>query len=145
LGSGAATDAVETALRSLRHRDRSLAQLDRHLEARGFSEDERADALATLVRTDLADDRRFARTRAAALADRGAGNALVRHELAAAGVDTDVVDDAVSGLEPELVRAERIVARRGRDRRTARYLASKGFGEDVVYAAVARSDDESLG
>jgi hypothetical protein len=34
------------------------------------------------------------------------------------------------------MRAERVVAARGPGPRTARYLASKGFGEDAVEAAL---------
>ena len=40
--SGGTSDAVESALRSLRHRDRSAAQIDDQLAARGVSEDERS-------------------------------------------------------------------------------------------------------
>ena len=79
----------------------------------GWTEDERRTALETLVRTDLVDDRRYAERRALSLADRGAGNALIRHELARAGLDPDVVDDALGSLSPERERAEEIVARRG--------------------------------
>ena len=80
-------DAVEAGLRALHHRDLSAADLDRRLAAKGFDEAEREAALETLARTGLLDDRRFAEARAAALAARGAGDALVRHELVRAGVD----------------------------------------------------------
>jgi hypothetical protein len=33
-----------------------------------------------------------------------------------------------------------VIARRGRGARTARYLASRGFGEDAVAALVAPDD-----
>jgi SOS response regulatory protein OraA/RecX len=91
------------------------------------------------------DDRRFAEARAAALADRGAGNAFIRHDLRLAGVDDDVIEDALAALDDERVRAERIVARRGGGSRTARYLAGKGFAEDTVHAVVARGGDDALG
>jgi SOS response regulatory protein OraA/RecX len=138
-------DVVETALRALRHRDRSAAQIDAHLAARGISESDRMDALATLARTGLVDDRRFAESRAAGLADRGAGDAFIRHDLTLAGVDDGVVEHVLGALDAERVRAERIVARRGVGVKTARYLSGKGFSEDVVHAVVARGGDDALG
>jgi regulatory protein len=136
---------VQAALRLLRHRDRSVTQLDRELEARGVAADVRAEALATLSRTGLLDDARFADSRARALAERGAGDRLVRHDLAAAGLAPDVIEEAIDALEPESERAARIVARRGRSAKTARYLAAKGFSDDLASAIVARDDDEALG
>jgi regulatory protein len=143
--AASAEDAVEAALRALRHRDRSAAQIDRRLEASGISEDARRSALETLVRTGLVDDRRFAEARAASLAERGAGDALVRHDLAQAGVDEGVVDDTIRGLESERERAQRIVARRGLGAKTARYLAGRGFSDDVVHGVVAQHADDALG
>jgi len=137
--------ALEQALRALRHRDRTATEIDRYLESRGVGEDERRDVLATLVRTDLVDDRRYAAARAIALAERGAGNERIRHELVFAGVDGDDVDAAISALASEADRADRIVARRGASVKTARYLAGKGFSEDVVHAVVAHPHDEPLG
>jgi regulatory protein len=136
---------VQTALRLLRHRDRSVSQLSRELEARGVEADVRAEALATLSRTGLVDDARFACSRARALAERGAGDRLVRHDLAAAGLATDVIEEAVGALDPESERAARIVARRGPGAKTARYLAAKGFSDDLASAIVARGEDEALG
>jgi regulatory protein len=105
----------------------------------------REEALATLARTGLIDDRRFAESRARALAARGAGDTLIRHDLASAGITRDLVEDAVDELEPETERARRIVAQRGASAKSARYLAGKGFSEDVVRAAVAHGHDEPLG
>lgn len=138
-------DALEQALRALRLRERSSAEIDRHLEARGLGESERREAIESLVRTGLVDDRRYAELRASSLADRGAGDALIRHELRRAGVDEDVLEDALAVLADEHERAEAIVARRGASARTARFLAGKGFAEDVVRAVVADSHAEPLG
>ena len=139
------SDALDQALRALRHRDRSTVEIDRYLESRGVTDDERQTALETLVRTDLVDDRRYAERRGQSLADRGAGNALIRHELARAGLDPDVVDDVLASLRPERERAEAIVARRGAGPKTARYLAGKGFSYDVVESVIAQSRRETLG
>jgi SOS response regulatory protein OraA/RecX len=138
-------DALEMALRALRHRDRSTAEVDRHLEARGVGESERQRVLETLGRTGLVDDHRYAEARASSLADRGAGDVLIRHDLLRAGVVTDIVDEALATLASERERAELIVARRGGGARTARYLAGKGFTDDVVHAVVAEWPGETLG
>jgi regulatory protein len=129
----------------LRHRDRSATQVDRELAARGVEEEAREEALATLSRTGVVDDARFADARARSLAGRGAGDTLIRHDLAAAGVARDVVEDAIGGLEPESERGRQIVMRRGASAKTARYLAGKGFSEDVVHAVVARAGEQALG
>ena len=110
-----------------------------------MGEAERQGVLETLVRTALVDDRRFAAARAVTLAERGAGNDRIRHELAFAGVDGEDVDAAIAALASEAERAERIVARRGASVTTARYLAGKGFSDDVIHAVVAHARDEPLG
>ena len=140
-----ADDALECALRALRHRERSLDQVDRHLQARGFSEAERGQAIATLVRTGLVDDIRYAEARAGSLAGRGAGNELIRYELAEAGVSSELVEDALERLEPEVTRARRIVVSRGGGGKAARYLSAKGFPDAVVRTAVAEESEDELG
>jgi len=119
--------------------------MDRYLESRGVGESERQDVLDRLARTALVDDRRYATSRAAALADRGAGDERIRYELVFAGIDPEIAEAALGSLESEARRAERIVARRGASPKTARYLAGKGFADDVVHAAVAHARDEPLG
>jgi SOS response regulatory protein OraA/RecX len=131
------TDAVETALRALRHRDRSVAELDARLEERGVGEGE---ALETLERIGYVDDERFARTRAEQLAGRAAGDALIRHDLEGRGIDSEHVAAALAALEPERERALRIAATRGSNARTARYLASRGFDRESVEASIAAGD-----
>jgi len=135
-------EAVETApldlaIRALRARDRSAAEIDARLAGRGVGEAERAEALETLARIGYLDDERFARTRAEQLAARGSGNALIRHDLAGRGLAGEHVDVALASLAPEAERAAKIVQRRGGGPKTARYLASKGFGEDGLAMAVA--------
>lgn len=130
-------DAVETALRALRHRDRSTAELDARLERRGVGEAEREQALETLERVGYVDDERFARNRAEQLAARHAGDALIRHDLEQRGVAAEHVQAALDGLTSERERAAAVVASRGPGVKTARYLAARGFGEDVLELAIA--------
>jgi SOS response regulatory protein OraA/RecX len=79
------------------------------------------------------------------LAERGAGDTLIAYDLDGAGIAPDVVAAAVAELEDEEDRAWRIVQRRGASPKTARYLAGKGFSDEVVRAVVARAGDERLG
>ena len=138
-------DAVECALRALRYRDRTGLEIEEHLRARGFSDEDRSQAVETLCRTGLVDDERFAQARASSLAERGAGNALIRAKLAGAGLARELVDDALDAVEPEATRARRIVARRGTSPKTARYLVGKGFSEGVVRSVIAEGGDDELG
>ena len=136
--------AIEAAVRALRVRDRSAAELDERLRAREICDDARREALETLERVGYLDDARFARSRAAALAARASGDALIRHDLEGRGVAADDVDAALEALEPERVRAERVIAERGGGTRTARYLASRGFDADAVASAVAPEGDDAV-
>ena len=90
----------------------------------------------------MLDDERFAVARATARAERGAGNAAIAHDLAAQGVDEELIEAALASLPPEAERAERIAERRGPGARTLRYLLAQGFGEDAVTAFIAREAPE---
>lgn len=133
-------DAVEQALRALRFRDRSTAELDTRLARRGVGADERERALETLERIGYLDDERFAHTRAEQLAARGSGDALIRHDLEGRGIAREQIEAALGVLEPERERAGRIVRQRGGSVKTARYLASRGFGEDALEGIVAHEE-----
>ena len=138
-------DAVETApldlaIRALRFRDRTAAELETRLEQRGVGAAEREQALETLERIGYVDDERFARMRAEQLADRGSGDALIRDDLERRGVAAEIIEAALAAIEPEHERAARIAERRGPGHKTARYLAAKGFGEDALESVVAQGD-----
>ena len=142
-------DAVETApldlaIRALRFRDCTAAELAARLEQRGVGEAEREQALETLERIGYVNDERFARTRAEQLAERGSGDALIRDDLEQRGIATEAIECALAALVPEAERAAAIVARRGASVRTARLLAARGFGEDAVESVVAWGGDEPI-
>jgi regulatory protein len=127
--------ALKAAGSILRVRDLPARSLEARLARRGLPPSERAQAVATFERAGLVNDERFAHNRALALAGRGAGDAAIRYDLERYGVGAAVIEEAVAALEPEAVRADRIVAARGRSPATARFLARKGFGEDAVDSA----------
>ena len=74
-------EALAVSTRALRHRDLSTRNLERRLEQREIGPAGRAEAVETLQRAGVLDDRRFARSRAAALAGRGYGDAAIRFDL----------------------------------------------------------------
>ena len=128
-------DAFAVAGAALRVRDLPARRLEQRLAARGVPAASRAEALAALATAGIVDDDRYARNRALALAGRGAGDAAIRYDLEQQGVAPELVAAAIAELEPERLRAERMLAVRGRSPRTARFLARKGFAEDVVESA----------
>jgi SOS response regulatory protein OraA/RecX len=127
------------AARSLQRRDLSEGELEERLARSKVAPAARAETVTRLVRTGAVDDERLARNRADVLAERGAGDALVRHDLAERGISEDHVEAALAALDPEPRRAERIVAKRGPSLKTARYLARKGFSEDSIEDACGQA------
>jgi regulatory protein len=128
--------ALATATRALRTRQMSERRLDERLQRAGFVARERAETLDILRRAGYLDDERFALSRAELLAVRGGGDALIRHDLRAHGVDEESCEHALAALEPESSRAARVAASRGGGAAAARYLARRGFGEDAIESAV---------
>ncbi len=126
------SDATELALRALRHRDRSRRDLDRRLKRAGVPAGEREQALDGLAEAGLLSDARFAETRARTLVDRGAGDELIRRDLAQNGIEAEVVANVLAELPPETERAERVFAKRGGDGKALRYLAAKGFSAESL-------------
>ncbi|HKH30367.1 MAG TPA: RecX family transcriptional regulator [Gaiellaceae bacterium] len=129
-------EAIDAATRALVHRDRSRAAVLARLRAAGISPWAAGEALETLERAGIVDDGRFARSRAAALAARGSGDALIEDELRSAGVSEDDLQAALGALDPERERAIRVTATRGESPATARWLARRGFGQDAIEAAL---------
>jgi SOS response regulatory protein OraA/RecX len=129
-------EALGVAGRALRHRDLSRRRLAERLERAAVAPAAAAESLAALERAGLVDDRRVACLKAQSLAGRGYGDEAIRHRLLADGIDEAIVPDALTELEPESARARPLIERRGTGPRTARYLASRGFGEEALEAAL---------
>lgn len=137
-------DGLELALGLLARRERSTRELELRLASRGLASEAIRETVGRLQTSGLLDDRRYALERAAALAGRGAGDALIRAELRRCGIAREVAEEALARLEPEQARAYAIVERRGRTRRTLRFLRSKGFEEELLASLVADELDEEL-
>ncbi len=129
-------EALAVAGRVLRRRDLSKRAIAERLARASVAPAAVEESLAVLSRAGLVDDARFARTRAGNLAERGYGDAAIRHDLGHQGIAPEMIQEALESLETEAERARRLVERRGPGPGTARYLASKGFGEDALESAV---------
>lgn len=138
-------DPIDIAARALQHRDRSRRELDDRLARAGVGETDRAEALETLERVGYVDEGRFARARAASLAERGYGDDGIRHLLEQDGIEAAEAAAALEALVPERERAAALVARLGAGPKTAARLGRKGFGEDAVEAAARGESGTDLG
>jgi SOS response regulatory protein OraA/RecX len=130
-------EALAVGTRALRARDVSRRELSARLAAH-VAPAAADEAVAILTRAGLLDDRRAAESRAAALAGRGYGDLAIRRDLTDRGLEAAEIDAALAALEPEHARAAAIVGRRGAGPRTARYLAVRGFGDDICESALGR-------
>jgi regulatory protein len=128
-------EALAVAGRALRRQDLSKRGMAERLARASVAPAAVEESLAVLERVGLVDDSRFARTRAASLADRGYGDTAIRHDLERHGVGTEPIREALESLDAESVRAQRLVERRGPGPSTARFLAGKGFGEEAAQTA----------
>ncbi len=138
-------EAGNAALSALSRADHTTATLRTKLAARGIAPAAREATLVTMGRSGLVDDARFARRRAAALADRGAGDAMIRDELERRGVASELITAAIEELEPEAERAARLITTHGHTPQTLRRLAAKGFGSDALEPLVADVYETELG
>jgi SOS response regulatory protein OraA/RecX len=129
-------EALAVATRALKARDLSQQRLSERLERADVAPAVVEESIGVLAQAGLVDDARFACSRAEALAGRGYGDEAIRHDLERQGVAAELVEQALDGLEPESERARRVVALRGPGPGTARYLASKGFGEEAAEVAL---------
>lgn len=135
--------AWQKAVRWLKVRDRSASEIKARLTAAGFSRSIVDQTLRRLATAGYVDDRRYANQVAEALRRRGCGSERVRATLTAAGVDDALIDStAASVFADERQHAETVLAKRfgeipslpSERARAARFLARRGFPEDLVLA-----------
>jgi SOS response regulatory protein OraA/RecX len=130
-------EAMSSAARALARRDLSERELNERLARSRIAPGERGEVVARLAAAGAIDDERVARRRAELLVERDSGDALIRHDLAGRGLAKELVEAALADLEPEHVRAARVLRKRGSSLTTARYLARKGFSEESIGDPVA--------
>ncbi|MDX6717753.1 MAG: regulatory protein [Solirubrobacteraceae bacterium] len=139
--------ALDLGYRHLAKRDRTQAEVRRHLSAKELDEASIDGAIGALVRQGYLDDGRYARAFAE---DRRAlddwGPQRIERRLLALGVDPELVDQALADADPtgELDAAVVLLRRRCREipatdrerERALGLLVRKGYDPELAYDAV---------
>jgi SOS response regulatory protein OraA/RecX len=139
------TEALALAGRTLRRRDLSLLRLSERLERAGVAPAAEQSALLALTEARIVDDARLADGRAAALSERGWGNAAIAARLEEEGIPGAEAGSAIDKLEPEPARAARVAATVNDPRKAWALLARRGFDEETIEAVVETLDGDSGG
>jgi regulatory protein len=148
-------DCYTAAMRILRYRFNSEAELRRKLRAKKFEKDDIDATIARLHREKWLDDARFAGAFVRTRANKRVGRLRIRRELQAAGVGEDEAEQAIAAnvdadRESEALRelcakrARMLVRRHGQDyldtdegrSKLATYLAGQGYDSALVWQVV---------
>ncbi len=142
-------DAWQAAVRLLALKARSIEELRRLLEKRGFGDEEVRAAIARLAQARYLDDAEFTRAWLATRTRQRLGPARIRRELRAKGIADLVIERAMEELGqdptataadaarrklPSLAGLPRPIARR----RLAGFLERKGFSAEVILTLCRR-------
>lgn len=150
-------DCYTAAMRILRYRFNSEAELRRKLRAKKFEQEEIDLAIARLHREKWLDDARFAGAFVRTRANKRVGRLRIRRELQAAGVNSDEAETALrenvdaeregEALRELCARRARVLTRRhgeeylgteeGRTKLAA-YLAGQGYDSALVWEVVRK-------
>ena len=140
-------DAVELAFRFLGRRDRTVAEVRRHLERKEVNEAAIEHAVAELAEQGYLDDARYAQRFAEdRIALDGWGSDRIERKLVELGVEREHVSAALRGRDfgTELDAAIGLLQRRWRqppatDRERERalgFLVRKGYDLEIAYDAI---------
>lgn len=141
-----------------------IRRIRRSAEAHGTDPDEQMPHVDALIvryqQAGLLDDQAYARMRAESLHRRGTSGRMIRMKLAAKGVESDAIDDALESLTDlvantdlsgacNYARRRRIGPWRRRDRsehrdRDLAALARQGFSYDIARKVIEAEDPEML-
>src|ERR1700744_901235 len=108
--------AKAAALRFLKIRPRSIAELREKLEKKEFSKDEIDVAIHDLIASGLLDDRAFTKSWINYRLARPFGFRRIAQELKIKGVDGDIIDEVMAEVKGESYDAERVAAELARRR-----------------------------
>lgn len=134
--------AFETAVRLLKSRAKSRARLELALETRGHGAAEIADAITRVTSLGYLDDARYAEAKARAAIAEGRSVADVQRRLEADGIAPDLATRAAKAAaddagHDDLSAAKGLVQKRKLSGvKAARFLAARGFDEDVIARVV---------
>lgn len=125
-------EALTKATRMLARRPLPRALLEERLEKKGVAPAALEEAVAALEQAQYLNDHSYALGRAAALAERGYGDVAIRHVLEQERVSSELIEEALVSLNPEIERA-RVIAEAIPDcKRLLGRLARRGFRFDTV-------------
>ena len=146
------SEARSAALRLIKFRPRSEAELKGRLAEKGFGDDTVQAVLEEMRRTGLVGDARFARYAAAQAAVKPVGRRLILNRLREKGISPELAEEAVQAAtegKEELERAREAARRRApaleglsreaSQRRLFGYLSRRGFSSDVVWKVIRES------
>ena len=125
-------DALTKATRMLARRPLPKALLEERLEKKGVAPVALEEAVEALEQAQYVNDRNYALERARSLAERSYGDAAARYILEQERVDSELIEEAVAALEPELERAQTLLAGAADRRRALRRLATRGFSDETL-------------
>ena len=141
-------DALTQATRLLASTDKTRAQLAAALSRRGYPELEIAEALKRAVALGYLDDSRVAQRKARSDLQAGWAGEALQARLAAAGLEESTARSAIkdaineAGWSALLAARTLLAARKLEGAKAARFLASRGFEEDVVERVIGRARSE---
>ena len=130
------------AMDLLARREHSVKELTRKLKQREFEDDDIHEAIVTLQRDNLQNDRRFLESVVNYRINAGFGPLKIRYELRQKGVSDDLVDNYLSGLDVdwESNMAAQRIKKFGyslpvdykEKMKQARFLQNRGFSPESV-------------
>jgi SOS response regulatory protein OraA/RecX len=142
------SNAFDAAVRLLKGRSKSRARLEQALLQRGHPKAEVEQALARLVELKYLSDERHSEAKARSALASGRSLADVQRRLEAEGVEPAIAAQAArraadeAGYD-EVAAAKRLLGkRRLTGAKAARFLASRGFSEELIERLVGLAVDD---
>lgn len=129
-------DALTKATRMLARRPLPRALLEERLEKKGVAPVALEEAVQVLEQAQYLNDRSYALERARSLAERRYGDAAVRYILEQERVGSELIEEAVASLEPEIERASAIARSMSDRKRLLARLARCGFDSETIEQVV---------
>jgi regulatory protein len=128
------SSAFETAVRLLKARAKSRARLEEALVSRGYAAADVTDALERVTQLGYLDDARYADAKARAGHAEGRSRGDVLRRLEADGIPAEVAEGAVKehGFDDAAAAKQLLQKRKLSGAKAARFLAGRGFPEDVI-------------
>ena len=152
------SEARSAALRLLKFRPRSEAELKGRLAEKGFGDETVRAVVEEMRRTGLVGDVRFARYAATQAAVKPVGRRLILNRLRKKGIAPELAEEAVQAAtqgKDELERAREAAGRRvsalaglarpAAERRLFGYLSRRGFTSEIVWKVVRETVHSSTG